>query len=37
VQQGALGQERLASFRELASELRRPPGDRHQGGRPQSR
>jgi ribosome biogenesis GTPase / thiamine phosphate phosphatase len=37
VQQGTLGQERLASFRELASELRRPPGDRHQGGRPQSR
>ena len=37
VRQGALGQERLASFRKLASELRRPTPTRHQGGRPQSR
>ena len=37
VQQGVLGEERLASFRELASELRRPGRHGHQGGRPQSR
>jgi ribosome biogenesis GTPase / thiamine phosphate phosphatase len=37
VAQGALGQERLASFRKLAPELRRPPQTRRQGGRPQSR
>jgi ribosome biogenesis GTPase len=37
VQQGELGQERLASFRKLASELRRPRRQGRQGGRPQSR
>jgi ribosome biogenesis GTPase len=37
VQEGELTQERLASFRELASELRRPPRWRPQGGRRQSR
>jgi ribosome biogenesis GTPase len=37
VQQGELAQERLASFRKLASELRRPRRHGRQGGRPQSR
>jgi len=37
VQQGALGQERLASYHELASELQRPGGRGRQGARPQSR
>jgi ribosome biogenesis GTPase len=37
VQQGGLGQERLASFRKLASELRRPRRHGRQGGRSQSR
>ena len=34
VRQGELGQERLASFRKLASELRRPRRHGRQGGRP---
>lgn len=37
VRQGALAQERLASFLELASELRSPGPHGHQGGRPGSR
>jgi ribosome biogenesis GTPase len=37
VRQGELGQERLASFRKLASELRRPRRQGRQGGRPRSR
>jgi ribosome biogenesis GTPase / thiamine phosphate phosphatase len=37
VQHGELRQERLTSFRKLASELRRPRRHGPQGGRPQSR
>ena len=37
VQEGELRQERLASFRKLASELRRPLRRRREGGRRQSR
>jgi ribosome biogenesis GTPase len=37
VQDGELRQERLTSFRKLASELRRPRRHGPQGGRPQSR
>jgi ribosome biogenesis GTPase len=37
VQHGELRQERLASFRKLASELRRPARHGRRGGRPRSR
>jgi ribosome biogenesis GTPase len=37
VQEGELRQERLASFRKLASELGRPLRERRQGGKRQSR